>query len=119
MNSLILCTALAPRPCLPSSSSFSSASSPQPTLLLQIKALNCQASPVRKTGNYSEKLTVQVEAEAPACLFLFPGKHGLLLTLSLFAARSHAELLHSLMGLELCKLFYCLVICSHKLCQTG
>lgn len=23
------------------------------------------------------------------------------------------------MGLELCKLFYCLVICSHKLCQTG
>lgn len=120
MNSLILCTALAPRPCLPSSSSFSSAFSPQPTLLLlQIKALNCQASPVHRIGNYSEKLTIQVEAEAPACLFLFPGKHGLLLTLSLFAARSHAELSHTLMGLESCKLFYCLVICSHKLCQTG
>lgn len=23
------------------------------------------------------------------------------------------------MGLEPCELFYCLAICSHKLCQTG
>lgn len=61
LNSFILCITLFPRPCVPSISSFSSATPPQPTFLLgQIQALNCQASRVHGTGTYSEKLTVQI-----------------------------------------------------------
>lgn len=93
LNSFILCITPSPRLCLSSSSSFSSATPPQPTLfLLQIKALNYQASPVPRPGTYSEKLTVQIQAEAPACLFLFLGKQSLLLALSLSATHSRVEL---------------------------